>query len=56
MREVRDKIMDRTIGGKKSEVRIDEGLIADARKMGREGILTNMVLYDMNKQEAKELA
>ena len=48
--------MDRTIGGKKSEVRIDEGLIADARKMGREGILTNMVLFDMNKQEAKELA
>ena len=55
--EVREKIMDRKIGGpNRPEVRIDEGLIADAHKIGREGILTNMVLYDMNKKEAKELA
>lgn len=54
--EVRDKIMDRSINGEKKEIKIDEGLIADAHKMGREGLLTNMVLFDMNKQEAKELA
>ena len=54
--EVREKIMDRTINGEKKEIKIDEGLIADAHKMGREGLLTNMVLFDMNKQEAKELA
>ena len=31
-------------------------MIDDAKKVGREGLLTNMVLFDMNKQEAKELA
>ena len=47
--EVREKIMDRQICGQRREVKIDEGLIADARKIGREGILTSMLLHDMNK-------
>lgn len=54
--EVREKIIDRTMNGEKPAVRIDQGLLEDARKMGREGILTSMVLYDMNKSEAKEMA
>ena len=55
--EVREKIMDRKpINGEKPAVKIDVALIEDARKMGREGVLTNMVLFDMNKKEAKELA
>lgn len=57
VREVRDKIMHRQLpSGEKAPVQIDPALIEDARKMGREGILTSMVLFDMNKQEAKEMA
>ena len=36
--EVRDKIMERKMSGEKLVVTIDEGLIADAHKMGRYGI------------------
>ena len=44
------------LDGEAPKVTIDQGIIDDAKRVGREGILTSMVLYDMNKQEAKELA
>lgn len=56
VKEVRDKIIDRALTEKNGGVQIDPSLIEDARRMGREGILTNMVLYDMNREEAKSMA
>lgn len=53
VKEVRDKIIDRTIVEKEGGIRLDPELLEDARRMGREGILTNMVLFDMNREEAK---
>ena len=53
---MRDKVIDRHGIGEKPPVKIDQAIIDDARKVGREGLLTNMVLFDMNKKEAKELA
>ena len=55
VKEVRDKIIDRTLASKQG-VQIDPDLIEDARRMGREGILTNMVLFDLNREEAKQMA
>ena len=56
VKEVRDKIIDRALTEKNGGVQIYPSLIEDARRMGREGILTNMVLYDMNREEAKSMA
>lgn len=56
VKEVRDKIIDRTIIEKDGGIRLDPELLEDARRMGREGILTNMVLFDMNREEAKQMA
>jgi len=54
VKEIRDKIIDRTVTEK--SIPIDPGLIEEARRMGREGLLTNMVLFDMNREEAKQMA
>ena len=54
--ELREKVIERHGTGDKPPVKIDQAIIDDARKVGREGLLTNMVLFDMNKKEAKELA
>jgi len=53
VKEVRDKIIDRNLVEKEGGIRLDPELLEDARRMGREGILTNMVLFDMNREEAK---
>lgn len=55
--EGREKIIERHgLNGERAPVKIDQGLLDDAKKMGREGILTSMVLFDMNKKEASDMA
>lgn len=51
---VREKIMDRNLITEK-QISVDKELIKDAQKLGRRGIVQNMVLFDMDKREEKEL-